>query len=212
MTTRSGSGSPAGPAARKYHQAQDEATQVGQEAARAGTQVAQQAAGQGKQVAAETRRQTRNLAREATAQMREQAEQQQKRAAGGLRTLGTQLESMADSSEQDGMASEVVRRGADAANQAASWLEERAPGALVQEVREYARRHPAVFLAGAAVAGLLVGRAGRALTSGVDATGQQPSPDHQLAARQQTEEPHARPRATGRASTITGGGGGEAGR
>ncbi|MEV0396309.1 hypothetical protein [Polymorphospora rubra] len=200
MTTRSDS---------KYHQAQDEATQVGREATHAGGQVAQQAAGQGRQVVAETRRQTRNLAHEATAQMREQAEQQQKRAAGGLRALGSQLESMADSSGQDGVASEVVRRGADAANQAASWLEDREPGAVVQEVRDYARRHPGAFLAGATLAGLLVGRFGRALTSGDGAPARQSTPDHQPPAGQQSQGPHAQPAAKGRASATTGG---EAGR
>lgn len=213
MTTRSSSGSPPGAAARKYHQAQDEATQVGHEATNAGSQVAQQAVGQGRQVVAETGRQTRNLAREASAQMRQQAEQQQKRAAGGLRALGTELGSMADSSEQDGVASEVVRRGADAANQVAGWLEEREPGALVQEVREYARRHPGVFLAGAAVAGMLAGRLGRALTSNDGQTAEQPAADRPPARQQQqAEAPHTRPMATGRAATTTAVTGGEAGR
>ncbi|MEV4481751.1 hypothetical protein [Micromonospora coxensis] len=117
-------------------------------------------------MAAETRRQARNLVEEATTQARQQAEQQQKRAAEGLRTLGTQLQSMADGGGQDGVATELVRRGADAAQQAAGWLENREPGDLLGEVRDYGRRHPGAFLAGAAIAGLLAGRLGRALSGG----------------------------------------------
>jgi hypothetical protein len=152
----------------KPQQAREEAREVGHEAAQTGGQVAQQAAEQGKQVAAETRQQARNLVGEASAQLREQAGTQQKRAADGLRALGTELQSMASKSEQHGVASEVVRRASDATQQAAGWLEGREPGALVDEVRDYARRHPGTFLAGAAVAGLLVGRLTRNLAASGD--------------------------------------------
>lgn len=166
MTIRSSSTATGGPDG-KPQKARDEAMKVGHEAAQAGGQVARQAAGQGKQVVTESRQQARNLMGEASAQLREQAGTQQKRAAEGLRALGTELQSMASKSEQDGMAGQVVRRASDAAQQAAGWLEGQEPGALVDEVRDYARRHPGAFLAGAAVAGLLVGR----LTRGLTATG-----------------------------------------
>ncbi|MGC5020972.1 hypothetical protein [Micromonospora sp. DT47] len=165
MTTQSGSGSPG--AGGKPQQAQEQATKVGHEAAQAGGQVARQAAGQGKQVATETGRQARNLVGEASEQLRQQAEAQQKRAADGLRSLGAELQSMASRSEQDGVASDMVRRASGTAEQAAGWLEGREPGELVNEVRDYARRHPGTFLAGAVVAGLLVGR----LTRNVAASG-----------------------------------------
>ncbi|MEH1014791.1 hypothetical protein V6U90_16975 [Micromonospora sp. CPCC 206060] len=121
---------------------------------------------QGREVTAETRRQARKLVEETSAQARLQAEQQQRRAADGLRTLGTQLRSMADGGDQEGVAAELVRRGADVAQQAAGWLENREPGELLDEVRDYGRRHPGTFLAGAAIAGLLAGRLGRALSAG----------------------------------------------
>ncbi|GIJ22671.1 hypothetical protein [Micromonospora lutea] len=150
-----------------------EATQVGRETAQAGGQLAHETVEQGKQVAAETRHQARNLVKEVSVQARTQAQEQQNRAAESLRTLGDQLRTMADSGDQNGMAAEVARRGADAAQQAAGWLDEREPGDLVREVRDYARRHPGTFLAGAAIAGLLAGRFGRALTGGQEDHGQQ---------------------------------------
>lgn len=166
MATGSGSSSPpAGSGAGRAAQVRQEATRIGQETARAGGHVAQQAVQQGWQVAGEARHQAQNLLDEASAQARGQARQQQQRTVEGLRTLGEQLRSMADSDGQGGLAAQVVARGADAAEQAAGWLDQREPGQLLDEVRDYARRHPGVFLAGAAIAGLLVGRLGRSLTA-----------------------------------------------
>ncbi|MFF5214289.1 hypothetical protein [Micromonospora sp. NPDC000442] len=178
MTTVGRSGSPpdrsGGDGVGKVRQ---EATQVGRETAQAGGQLAQETVNQGRQVAAETRHQARNLVSEVSSQARTQAQEQQNRAAESLRTLGEQLGSMADSGDQSSMATEVARRGADAARQAAGWLDEREPGDLVREVRDYARRHPGTFLAGAAIAGLLAGRLGRALTGGKEDHGEQDTTD-----------------------------------
>ncbi|WP_139128835.1 hypothetical protein [Micromonospora nigra] len=138
---------------------------MGHEAVQAGEGVAHEAAEQGKHLASETRQQASGLVREASSKARSQAQQQQKRAADSLRALGTELRSMADS-DHGGPGSQVVRRGADVAEQAAGWLDARQPGDLVREVREYASRHPGTFLAGAAIAGLLAGRLTRALGSG----------------------------------------------
>ncbi|WP_428966153.1 hypothetical protein [Micromonospora fluostatini] len=98
---------------------------------------------------------------------------QQKRAVDGLRTLGSQLQSMASNSDQDGLAGEMVRRASSVAEQTAGWLEERQTGDLVNEVRDYARERPVVFLAGAVVAGLLVGRLTRNVASAGDEGGGQ---------------------------------------
>ncbi|MEH0932032.1 hypothetical protein [Micromonospora sp. CPCC 205558] len=153
-------------------QARQEASRVGQQAAQAGGQVAHTAAEQGGQVAAEARRQAQQLTGEATGQLREQAQSQQRRAAEGLRDLGQNLSSMAERDGDSGLAGQVVRKAADAAQQAAGWLDEREPGEVFDEVRTYARHHPATFLAGAAVAGLLVGRLTRGLTAPASGNGQ----------------------------------------
>ncbi|MET8349701.1 MULTISPECIES: hypothetical protein [unclassified Micromonospora] len=146
-------------------QARQEASRVGQQAAQAGGQVAHTAAEQGGQVAAEARQQARNLTGEATSELREQARSQQQRAVDGLRDLGQGLNSMAEQDGDSRLAGQAVRRAGDAAQRAAGWLDGREPGDVLDEVRTYARRNPGMFLAGAAVAGLLVGRLARGLTS-----------------------------------------------
>ncbi|MET7960747.1 hypothetical protein [Micromonospora zamorensis] len=152
-------------------QARQEASRVGQQAAQAGGQVAHTAAEQGGQVAAEARRQAQQLTGQATGQLRDQAQAQQRRAAEGLRDLGQNLSSMAERDGDSGLAGQVVRKAADAAQQAAGWLDEREPSEVLDDVRTYARRHPGTFLAGAAVAGLLVGRLTRGLTAPASGNG-----------------------------------------
>ncbi|SCG71097.1 hypothetical protein [Micromonospora inositola] len=152
-------------------QARRGASQVGQHAAQAGGQVAHAAAEQGGQVTAQAREQARNLTAEAGDQLRDQARTQQHRAADGLRDLGRELGSMADRGADSGLAGEAVRRAADAAQRAAGWLDQREPGDVLNEARGYARQHPGTFLAGAAVAGLLLGRLTRNLTASGDGAG-----------------------------------------
>ncbi|MGV9216097.1 hypothetical protein ACTFTM_29945 [Micromonospora sp. RB23] len=152
-------------------QARQEASRVGHQATQAGGQVAHAAAEQGGQVAAEARRQARQLTGQAGGQLREQAQTQQRRAADGLRDIGRELGSMAERDGDSGLAGQAVRRVADAAQHAAGWLDEREPGEVLDEVRTYARRHPGTFLAGAAVAGLLVGRLTRGLTGSASGNG-----------------------------------------
>jgi hypothetical protein len=85
-----------------------------------------------------------------------------------------ELREMADGGRQSGPASEVARQAADRADRFADWLAAREPGDLLDEVRSFARRRPGAFLAGAALAGVVVGR----LTRGaVDAARSDSGPD-----------------------------------
>ncbi|WP_406106024.1 hypothetical protein [Micromonospora globbae] len=156
-------------------QARQQASRVGQQTAHAGGQIGHTAAEQGREVAAQARYQAQHLTHEATSQLREQARMQQHRAAEGLRGLGRELGSVAERTDS-GMTGEVVRRVADAAQRAAGWLDEREPADVLHEVRDYARRNPGRFLAGAAVAGLLFGRLTRSLTSSPDGE----RPEHRM--------------------------------
>ena len=146
----------------------EKATRAGQGAAAQGQRVASTAKEQGRHVAQETGRKTRGVVDQAQAQLQQQAGEQQKRAAGGLHALGEQLRSMADKSDQPGMAADLVHQASGRAHQVADWLEHREPGQVLAEVRQFARRHPGAFLTGAAMAGVLAGR----LTRNMAGTGQ----------------------------------------
>lgn len=136
----------------------DQARNLGSEAAQAGGNVAQTAKEQGREVVGEASRQARNLYGEARSQLAGQAGDQQRRAAGGLRSLADEMRSMADQGGQSGPVSELARQAADRVHGVAGWLENREPGDLVAEVRNYARRSPGTFLLGAAVLGVVAGR------------------------------------------------------
>jgi hypothetical protein len=136
----------------------DEAGEVGRTAADAGRQVAGTAAEQAASVAQEAKAQARDLVGEARGQVQQQARNGQQKATDGIRALSAELREMAGSGAQQGTVSEVSRQVADRADRLADWVGEREPGDLLEEVRSFARRRPGVFLAGAALAGVAVGR------------------------------------------------------
>lgn len=143
----------------------DKPSGMAQTAKESGAGVAKTATEQGKNVAGEAATQARHLASEAGDQVRQQAADQQQRAAHGLRALADEMTTMADRGGQSGMATELARQAGDRARQAASWLEARQPGDLIEELNRLGRRRPGMFLAGAALAGVLAGR----LTRGIAA-------------------------------------------
>ncbi|ALG10553.1 hypothetical protein AOZ06_29925 [Kibdelosporangium phytohabitans] len=138
--------------------AKQQAAQVGDQAAREGKHVLDAAGDQTRRVADEAGRQARNLMHDARRQLTEQAQDGQRKAAESLHTLADQLDDMYTKSDQSGMAPEMINQAAGHTRAVASWLDDRRPGDLLDEVRAFARRKPGVFLAGAALAGVLVGR------------------------------------------------------
>ncbi|MGD8167266.1 hypothetical protein ACEXOS_008575 [Herbiconiux sp. P16] len=116
-------------------------------------------------VASEAKTQAKDLLRQTQQELKEQAATQQQRVASGLRSVGDELSEMASTSETQGVASDVVRQVAERADGVASWLDGRDPGSLLTELKSFARRRPGMFIAGAAVAGVLAGRLTRALAS-----------------------------------------------
>jgi hypothetical protein len=145
----------------------DQARQVGSEAANAGGAVAQTAKEQGKEVAGEAKRQARNLYGEARNQLSTQTSQQQQRAASGLRSLAEEMRSMAQQGGGSGPVTELAHQAAERVHGVAGWLEQREPGDILHEVKNYARRNPGTFLVGAALLGVVAGR----LTKNIAAAG-----------------------------------------
>ncbi|TFC91226.1 MULTISPECIES: hypothetical protein [Cryobacterium] len=114
-------------------------------------------------VGSEAKKQAKDLYRETQTELADQAATQQKRVATGIRSLADEIGAMATSSDTQGVASDLAQQAATRATGVADWLDQRDPGSLLSEVKDYARRKPGTFIAIAAVAGILAGR----LTRGV---------------------------------------------
>jgi hypothetical protein len=152
--------------------AKDEARDVSRTAADAGQKVAQTAKDQAAGVAGEAKSQAKDVLGQARTEVQGQADTQKQRIAEGLHSISKELSSMADGPDQQGLASDLARQASDTIAEAASWLEQRDPSALLGEVRSYARRSPAAFLGIALVAGVVSGRLARGMK---DAGGDEPA-------------------------------------
>lgn len=145
--------------------AKDEAAQLGEQAADSGRRVAGVAKDEATEIVAEVRVQVSDLFFEAREQLNEQASSQQERVATGLHAVSEELQRMADNSGEGGMATDLVRQAATRTGSVASWLGDRDPGSLLEEVRQFAREKPGTFIAIAATAGVLAGRLTRSAAS-----------------------------------------------
>lgn len=133
-------------------------------AADEGKHVAGVAQGEAAKVASEAKTQAKSLASETTSQVADQVNQQtvqqRDKLVSTLGTLGDDLDQMAEGS-QGGLAADVAREVATHARSLTSYLDGREPAELLDDVRDFARRRPGLFLAGALVAGVVAGRVAR---------------------------------------------------
>jgi len=144
----------------------DKATQSAQVGKDAASDLASTAADKAQDVAQEAKYQARDLMGQARGQLRSQASDQHRNAVSNLRSLGDELDSMANSTQysgKSGLATDLVSQAAGHAHGVADWLDGRNPEELLDEVRRFARRRPGAFLLGALAAGVVAGR----LTRGV---------------------------------------------
>ncbi len=145
--------------------ARHEAGEVKDAAAGAVKDVAATAKDEAGGVARETKYQARALLQQGRQELRDQASKQQHRLATGLSSVGDELGSMANGSESSGVASDLVRQASARVGAAGSWLADRDPAMVFDEVKAFARRRPGVFIAAGVLAGVVVGRLTRALAS-----------------------------------------------
>lgn len=141
-----------------------------QEAGAAGHRVADTAREEARSVASEAKFQVRKLADRVGGEVRSQASTQQHRAAGGLRDVGSQFSEMAATTTSSGVARDLVETVGARADSVASWLDQREPQDLLEEVKRFARRRPGVFLAVAAGVGVVIGRLTRSLATPSDSS------------------------------------------
>ncbi|NXY93231.1 hypothetical protein HYE82_02130 [Streptomyces sp. BR123] len=149
--------------------AQDKASEgaalVGGKAAEVGGTAKEQAAN----VVGEATSQARNLASDLRDQLQGQAQAQTQSLAENVRRLAQELKEMSESGKPDSTMAGVARKMADGGNQAADRIEQRGPGGLVSDLQNFARRRPGTFLAGAAIAGFLIGRAEKGVIAAASA-------------------------------------------
>jgi hypothetical protein len=136
----------------------EQAGAVAGHAGSAAKEVAGTATEQAKNVAAEAKAQAVDLVGQTRDQLREQAGQQQQKAASSIRSLAGELHEMANSAQTQGTAASLARQAADRGHALAGYLENSEPEQLLEDVRDFARRKPGLFLAGAAVAGFVAAR------------------------------------------------------
>ncbi|RKR19839.1 hypothetical protein [Arthrobacter oryzae] len=143
-----------------------EAAEVSRQAADSARNVAETAKSEAANVAAEVKTNARDLLHQAKADLTDQAGAQQVKVAEGLRSVSTELHTMASASGQPGVATDLVRQAAERSSAVANWLDARDPGSLLTEVKTFARQRPGTFLLLAAGAGVLAGRLSRSLSAG----------------------------------------------
>ncbi len=144
----------------------EEAGDVTRTAADSAQTVAETAKTEAANVASEVKANAKDLLDQARIDLTQQAGAQQQKVANGLRSVSDELHAMARASDQPGVASDLVRQAAERSSSAASWLDARDPGSLLDEVKSFARQRPGTFLLLAAGAGVLAGRLSRSLNAG----------------------------------------------
>jgi hypothetical protein len=114
---------------------------------------------QADQVKGELRGQARAMLDETRGQLESQADVQATRVARALVQVGSQAVALSEGRpEQAGPLVDYAEQAAGWLDDTASYIEERGIEGLATDVVDFARRRPAVFLAGAAVLGFGVGR------------------------------------------------------
>lgn len=170
---------------------------VGDKAAEVGVTAKEQAAN----VVGEATAQARDLVGELRTQLTSQAETQTQRLAENLRRFSQELRELGEHGKPDSTMADMARQLADGGHQVASHVEKRGPDGLVSDLQNFARRRPGVFLAGAALAGFVVARAGKGVSAAASsetagtraADSGSASPSGRPAARTGTPAPVQRP-------------------
>ena len=158
------SGAPA--AESKTSVAKEETAGVAKHAGDAVQEVAETAKDEVANVASEVKTNARDLLHQAKSDLTAQAGTQQQKAAEGIRKISEELQTMAGAPDEQGVAADIVRQAADRSASVASWLENRDPGSVLDEVKSFARQRPGAFLLLAAGTGILAGRLGKSLQAG----------------------------------------------
>ncbi|WP_406727853.1 phage holin family protein [Streptomyces sp. GD-15H] len=163
-------------------EAKAEVSATAGQAKQAASQVAGTAAEQARTVAGEARQQAGTALHDLRSRVMDEAEGQTRRAAGTLRQWASDLADLADHARNDSAARGFAAQAADRSHRAADYLEEQGAEGLVSNLQGFARRRPGAFLGGALLAGLVVGRLGKAAGTASQAQSRPSEPGQEQAA------------------------------
>jgi hypothetical protein len=187
MTNQSASTTAGGTSAPNAEKAKQVAGEVGDQA----KQVATEAKEQARQVASDIKEQARDVLGEARSEFRQQAESGTKRAAEGIRSLGSQIEALRDGRPEEagpiaGYADQARRKMDDVARR----LDQGGLDGMIADVSRFARRRPGLFLLACTGAGFAAARLARSQAgTGSDPASSSPSRPPALAAPEMTAQP-----------------------
>ena len=137
----------------------EQGKEVAQRVESEASQVADAAKDQARQVKDEAAAQARGLVDQAKTELRDQGRSQADQAARAIRRVGDQADALAEGRPQDaGAVADYVRQAGERVHDVADRIDERGVDGLLNDVQNFARRKPGVFLAGCAAAGFVAGR------------------------------------------------------
>jgi hypothetical protein len=119
-------------------------------------------------VAGEAKAQAQDLFEQATSHLSDQAGAQADRLGEGAKRLGDDLKQMANGAPNDSTARSIVLEAGERASKVADYLNRSTPNQIGRDLQDLGRRRPTVFLLGAALAGVVVGRLGVAVKNASD--------------------------------------------
>ncbi len=138
--------------------AKEQAGAVKDTALEQGQHVAEVAKEQVSEVASEAGAHVKDLLADGISEVRSQAASQQKRLATGIHSLADELSSMASKTDKSGPLTDYAHQLSHRGAEAADWLEHAEPSEVLDSLRSFARRRPALFLGVSALAGVVAGR------------------------------------------------------
>jgi hypothetical protein len=117
-------------------------------------------ADQGAPILQQTRQKAGQMVDQARGQVMEQIDSQKAKAAGGLSTVAQALRQTGEQlqGQDQGAFGQAAQRAADAVERFSGYIEQRDARQLINEVEQFARSQPAIFLGSAFALGLLAAR------------------------------------------------------
>lgn len=147
--------------------AKTEAASVAGDTKDGGRRAGEAAASEARDVAAHASEEAHGLLQEAGSELSSQAGAQQDRLVGLLGSVSEELSGILDPHRTDysrGVVTDLAEQANARLHEATSWLENREPRDVLEEVARFARRRPGAFLALAGITGFAVGRLTRGIT------------------------------------------------